>query len=56
MMFNPWAVAIFMFGGLVLYGSGLTDTALVTVLFIVFVPIWLACGYLWDMLTIKKRE
>ena len=55
-MFNPWAVALFMFGGLVLYGSGLTDTALVTVLFIVFVPIWLACGYLWDMITIRKQK
>lgn len=56
MMFNPWAVAIFLFGGLVLYGSGVTETAVVTVLIILFVPAWLVCGYLWDMLTIKNPE
>jgi len=56
MMFNPWAAVIFLFGGLVLYGSGLTDTALVTVLFFLFIPAWILCGSLWDMITIRKQN
>lgn len=56
MMFNPWAVVIFLFGGLVLYGSGLTETALVTVLFFLLVPAWILCGCIWDMITIRKQN
>lgn len=56
MMFNPWAAVVFLFGGLFLFGAGLLDEAWVTVAFFLFAPAWIACGYLWDMLTIRNPK
>lgn len=54
MAFNPWAIAVFLIGGLFLFGSGLSNTFVATAFFLLLAPTWILCGYVWDKLTIPE--
>jgi len=56
MQFNPWAMVVFLIGGVYMFGSGLSETPVATAFFLGLAPAWIACGYVWDMLTIKKDK
>lgn len=55
---NPWSAVLFI--GLLFtldaIGIPVLRTGLLLALFVVFVPVWLIAGYLWDKLTIEDVD
>jgi hypothetical protein len=55
MSFNPFALVIFLVTGMFLFGSQLTSTAVLTLYFVGFVPVWLGCSILWDWIKYRNK-
>jgi hypothetical protein len=55
MSFNPWAVALFLFGGIALHQSGLATTGVLAVYFLGFLVVWLGCSFLWDWIRFRNK-
>jgi len=55
MSFNPWAVALFLFGGIALHQSGLATTGVLTIYFFGFLAVWLGCSFLWDWIRFRNK-
>lgn len=56
MSLNPWAVAVFMVGGIALHQSGLATTGVLAVYFMGYATVWLGCSFLWDWVRFRSKN
>lgn len=52
---NPWGLVVFLLLGTTLYGVGITDPAILSITFVLFVIAWVAAGYAWDWHKYRDR-